>query len=63
MDDDDYNDANTEESVKAQKATWTIYRKALRAYIAAADGTKSLPTAPRQSLKAGTKDPCRYGRV
>ncbi|EOS94765.1 hypothetical protein LU631_02820 [Erwinia tracheiphila] len=46
MDDDDYDDTNTEDTVKAQKATWTTYRKALRAYISAADGTKSLPTAP-----------------
>lgn len=46
MDDDDYDDTNTEESVKALKATWTTYRKALRAYISSADGTKSLPAAP-----------------
>lgn len=47
MDDEDYDDSNTEESVKAEKSTWTTYRKALRAYIAAGDGTNPLPTAPK----------------
>ncbi|MEW5290278.1 tail fiber assembly protein [Erwinia papayae] len=49
MDDDDYDDINTEEAVKAQKATWTSYRKALRAYIAAGDGTVILPAAPTEA--------------
>lgn len=43
--DDDYT-GTTEDAVKAELATWTAYRKALRAYIAAADGSAALPSAP-----------------
>lgn len=46
IDDEDYSEADAEESVKASKATWTNYRKALRAYISAADGSADLPKAP-----------------
>ncbi|WP_158781577.1 hypothetical protein [Pantoea sp. BAV 3049] len=46
IEDEDYSETETEEAVKAAKTTWTTYRKALRAYIAAADGTKTLPVAP-----------------
>lgn len=46
IDDEDYDETNTEESVSASKKSWTTYRKTLRAYLAAADGTKALPAAP-----------------
>lgn len=46
IEDEDYSETDTEESVKASKVSWTTYRKALRAYIASTDGTKALPTAP-----------------
>ncbi len=36
----------TEVDVKAELATWTDYRKKLRAYIKNADGTKPVPSAP-----------------
>ncbi|MDT3545623.1 hypothetical protein [Cronobacter sakazakii] len=46
MEDGDYSEGETEESIAAIKKTWTDYRIALRAYIKAADGTKELPKAP-----------------
>lgn len=46
IDDEDYSETDTAETVAAAKATWTTYRKALRAYIAAGDGTAALPKVP-----------------
>lgn len=46
IEDDDYDEVNTEASIAAEKTKWTTYRKSLRAYIAAADGTAYLPKAP-----------------
>lgn len=46
IDDDDYSETDTAETVAATKVTWTNYRKALRAYIGVADGTAALPKAP-----------------
>lgn len=46
IDDEDYSETDTAQKVAATKATWTTYRKALRAYIAADDGTAALPKAP-----------------
>lgn len=43
--DEDY-DGTTEEAVKDELAAWTNYRKELRAYIKAADGSQQLPSAP-----------------
>lgn len=45
IEDADY-DGTTEEAVKAGLAAWTDYRKQLRAYIKAGDGSKQLPSAP-----------------
>ncbi|HEP1898758.1 TPA: hypothetical protein VCC33_004628 [Kluyvera cryocrescens] len=36
----------SEEAVKESLASWTDYRKQLRAYIKAGDGSKALPVAP-----------------
>lgn len=36
----------TEDAVKSELAAWTEYRKDLRAYIKAGDGSKDLPVAP-----------------
>ena len=36
----------TEDEVKAELSSWTDYRKQLRAYIKAGDGSKALPVAP-----------------
>lgn len=46
IEDEDYSGEFTEEAVAKSKADWTTYRKALRAYISAADGAASLPKAP-----------------
>ncbi|ELY2859500.1 hypothetical protein SMC83_001943 [Cronobacter sakazakii] len=46
VEDGDYSEGETEESVGAVKKAWTDYRIALRAYIKAADGTQQLPKAP-----------------
>ncbi|MEN4597878.1 hypothetical protein ABEG75_07900 [Pantoea agglomerans] len=46
IEDEDYSGEFTEEAVEKSKADWTTYRKALRAYISAGDGTASLPKAP-----------------
>ena len=46
IDDEDYSESDTAEKVVAAKVTWTTYRKALRAYIAAGDGTVTLPKSP-----------------
>jgi hypothetical protein len=43
--DEDYT-GTTEDAVKASMTSWTTYRKALRSYIAASDGTQELPEAP-----------------
>ncbi|WP_316391279.1 hypothetical protein [Citrobacter farmeri] len=43
--DDDY-DGTTEDAVKADLANWTNYRKEVRAYLKAADGSQELPAAP-----------------
>jgi hypothetical protein len=43
IDDEDYSDIDTAATVAQTKATWTTYRKALRAYIAGGDGSVSLP--------------------
>ena len=45
IEDADY-DGTTEEEVKAELAAWTDYRKQLRAYIKAGDGSKALPEQP-----------------
>lgn len=36
----------TEEDVKAELSAWTNYRKQLRAYIKAGDGSQPVPSAP-----------------
>lgn len=36
----------TEDEVKTELAEWTDYRKQLRAYIKAGDGSKALPVSP-----------------
>ncbi|MFS7358681.1 hypothetical protein AB6896_07415 [Rahnella inusitata] len=46
IDDEDYSGKETAATVAAVKTTWTTYRKALRAYIAADAGTAALPKAP-----------------
>lgn len=46
IEDADY-DGSTEEAVKAELASWTDYRKQLRAYIKAGDGSQQLPPAPK----------------
>lgn len=43
--DEDY-DGTTEAAVKAELAAWTNYRKELRAYLKAADGSQMLPPSP-----------------
>lgn len=43
IEDEDYA-GTTKEDVKAELAAWTTYRKQLRAYIKAGDGSKALPT-------------------
>lgn len=45
IEDEDY-DGTTEVAVKAELASWTNYRKELRAYLKAADGSQPLPSAP-----------------
>ncbi|MDP8717047.1 MULTISPECIES: hypothetical protein [Serratia] len=45
IEDADY-DGTTEENVKAELAEWTDYRKQLRAYIKAGDGSQELPPPP-----------------
>lgn len=37
---------STEDEVKTELAEWTDYRKQLRAYIKAGDGSQALPIAP-----------------
>lgn len=49
MEDDDYSDGESEESLTAIKNLWKEYRIALRAYIKDADGTKELPNSPDSS--------------
>lgn len=48
--DEDYTDTS-EEAVKTSLTTWTGYRKSLRAYIKAADGSKALPLGPDSASK------------
>lgn len=43
--DEDYS-GTTEEAVRAELASWTDYRKQLRAYIKAGDGSKAPPVSP-----------------
>ncbi|MGC0901027.1 hypothetical protein WKG98_14270 [Pantoea agglomerans] len=45
VEDEDYS-SSSEEDVRAELATWTSYRKALRAYIAKGDGKVALPKSP-----------------
>lgn len=45
IDDGDYSDIDTEESLAAEKAEWTDYRKQLRAYLKT-DGSGDLPVHP-----------------
>lgn len=45
IEDEDYS-SYPETDVRAQLATWTSYRKALRAYIAKGDGKVTLPESP-----------------
>lgn len=47
IEDQDYS-SSVEEDVRAELATWTSYRKALRAYLAKGDGKVSLPKSPEQ---------------
>lgn len=44
VEDADY-DGTTEEAVKAELTAWTNYRKQLRAYIKAGDGSQALPSS------------------
>lgn len=44
--DEDYDATNTESAVAEAKTAWTKYRKALRSFMSAADGTRALPSAP-----------------
>lgn len=46
IDDEDYSDGETEESLTAEKSKWTAYRVKLRAYIKSGDGSKELPVKP-----------------
>lgn len=46
IDDENYSGTDTEASVAATKSIWTTYRKALRAYSAAANGSLTFPIAP-----------------
>ncbi|HCJ9616492.1 TPA: hypothetical protein NV979_004152 [Escherichia coli] len=43
IEDEDYA-GTTEEAVKSELAAWTDYRKQLRAYIKAGDGSQTLPS-------------------
>lgn len=45
IEDADY-DGTTEENVKVELSEWTDYRKQLRAYIKAGDGSQELPPPP-----------------
>ncbi|HDS8579970.1 TPA: hypothetical protein QH731_005374 [Klebsiella variicola] len=45
IEDADY-DGTTEDDVNVELAEWTEYRKQLRAYIKAGDGSKELPVSP-----------------
>lgn len=45
IEDEDYADT-PEDAVKMSLTAWTEYRKALRAYIRDADGSRDLPTGP-----------------
>nr|WP_310616921.1 hypothetical protein [Pantoea cypripedii] len=45
IEDEDFT-GTTEDAVKSSLSGWTTYRKALRAYNAAADGSAALPAAP-----------------
>lgn len=47
IDDEDYSESDTAEAVAEVKASWTTYRKALRAYIATGNGSATLPAQPR----------------
>jgi len=47
IEDEDYS-TSPEEDVRVELASWTSYRKALRAYIAKGDGKISLPESPEQ---------------
>lgn len=47
IEDEDYT-GTTEAAVKDELASWTTYRKALRAYIAVADGSAALPSTPAE---------------
>jgi len=47
IEDEDYS-SSSEEDIRAELATWTSYRKALRAYIAKGDGKVSLPESPEK---------------
>lgn len=47
IEDEDYL-SFSEEDVRAELATWTSYRKAIRAYIAKGDGKVALPKSPDQ---------------
>jgi len=46
IEDEDYTATDTEAVVKSNRSAWITYRKSLRAYISAADGTVTLPIAP-----------------
>lgn len=47
IDDEDYSGGDTATSIAADKATWVSYRKALRGYIATANGGAILPESPQ----------------
>lgn len=46
IEDEDYSDELTPDIVSALKASWTKYRKELRAYIEKNDGAVKLPSPP-----------------
>ncbi|WP_267411823.1 hypothetical protein [Pantoea sp. GM_Pan_4] len=45
IEDEDYS-IQSEDELKSSLASWTTYRKSLRAYINAGDGSKTLPSPP-----------------
>lgn len=49
IEDADYTDT-TEADVKAELTVWTEYRKQLRAYVKAGDGSKAPPVLPKSQL-------------
>ena len=46
IDDEDYSDGETVDTLTAEKSKWTSYRVKIRAYIKEGDGSKELPVKP-----------------